>query len=85
MKWIAVEERLPDLIEGKDYSENVLVACRNELMVMQRCFIKNDDDDWVYYWCNCYGNINGDGKLDDEYNPTHWMSLPEIPKIKKHE
>lgn len=80
MKWVSVEERLPDLIEGKDHSENVLTVCNNELMVMQICFIKNDDDDWQYYWCNCYGNINGDGELDDEYNPAYWMPLPELPK-----
>ena len=80
MKWIPVEKRLPKLIEGKDYSENVLAVCNNELMVMQLCFLKNDDGNWEYYWCNCYGNIEGDGKLDDDYTPTHWMPLPELPK-----
>lgn len=46
-----------------------------------------DGEQWM--WGNCYGHIwhNGekwDGEIesDDDYRPTHWMSLPISPNEK---
>jgi len=36
----------------------------------------------LFFWANCYGDINGDGEVDDDYQPTHWMALPSIVKEK---
>lgn len=80
MQWVSVEERLPKLIEGKDYSENVLAICGGNLMVMAYCH-SNDEEIGGYYWANCYGDINGDPEWDDNYEPTHWMPLPASPAL----
>ena len=82
MEWISVKDKLPDLIEGKDYSETVLVSCNGELMVMTLSFLPDDNGRWSFFWANCYGDINGDGEVDDDYQPTHWMALPSIVKEK---
>lgn len=80
MDWIDVKERTPDLIEGKDYSENVLAVLNGRLAVMAYCYIKDDDGGWFYAWANCYGNIDGECEWDDNYNVTHWMPLPDPPQ-----
>lgn len=74
--WISVKERLPEIIDGKDYSENVLAVINNTLFIMCYCFI---DNGWV--WTNCYGNIEEEGIFDDDYYPTHWQPLPELPNV----
>lgn len=79
LKWISVKDRLPEVKEGEDNSENCLVACNGRLMVMAYCYIDCDEDSgWA--WCNCYGDINGDAEFDGEYFPTHWMPLPTLPE-----
>ena len=44
----------------------------------------DDCDGWL--WGNTYGAVwrsgakwDGDLETDDDYNPTHWMRLPEPP------
>ena len=76
--WISVEDKKPDIIDGEGYSENVLAVCDGRLMIMCYCYIEAGEDSG-YAWCNCYGDINGDGEFDDEYNVTHWMPLPSPP------
>jgi len=76
--WISVEEKLPDMIEGKTYSENVLVFCDGEVMVMAFGYM-DFDDDGGYGWSNCYGDINGDPEYDADYHPTHWQPIPKPP------
>lgn len=77
MNWISVNERLPELIEGEDYSANVLAVENGVLRVMAYCYLPGEDGGFI--WGNCYGDIDGDCEVDDEYEPTHWMPLPELP------
>jgi hypothetical protein len=83
MNWIETIKQLPEFIDGKDYSENVLVWNNNELEVMTYCRGYDDDNEWGYYWANAHGDINGDAEWDDNYAPTHWMPLPSAPEILK--
>ena len=77
--WVSVEDRLPENIEGKDYSENVFAWCNNQLMVMCLALVPDDNNKMCYAWCNCGGKIDGDGEFDDNYYPTHWKPLPPKP------
>lgn len=79
MNWIETTKELPKFIDGKDYSENVLVWNKNKLCVMNFCKVKHNDYELLYYWANAYGNIDGDAEYDDDYTPTHWMPLPVAP------
>ena len=82
LRWVKVEDGQPKLIEGKDYSDRVFVICDGKLMIMTYVWIDEGSEEGLfgYVWANCYGNINGEGDWDDDYKPTHWMKLPEIPK-----
>jgi len=75
MDWISVKKRLPELIEGKDYSENVFAWCNNQLMVMTLSYLPDDNGKWFFLWANCYGNIDGDSEVDDDYEVTHWAVI----------
>lgn len=77
--WIKVEDELPELIKGHDYSENVWVICDGILAIMCVFFIREDDG--YLGWANCYGKFNGDGEYDDQYNVTHWKKInpPQPP------
>jgi hypothetical protein len=79
MNWIETKKKLPELIDGKLYSENVLVWNNNKLEVMTFCLGRDDNNEYCYYWANSYGVIDGDAKWDDDYAPTHWMPLPVAP------
>jgi len=76
--WISCEDRKPNLIEGKDCSENVLAICNGRLSVMAYCYIHADENSG-YVWCTCNGDINGDAEFDDDYIVTHWQPLPPNP------
>ena len=81
-QWIPVTEALPDMIEGKEYSENVLAIESNHTspLVMSLAMMW---DDGKPYWCwgNNYGDIFGDSSADDEYEVTHWcpITIPPMP------
>ena len=78
--WISVKDRLPDLIEGENYSENVWTICDGERMVMCLCYNPSEDEnERGYFWANCNGEIDGDAEHDDNYYPTHWQSFPPLP------
>lgn len=83
MKWIDAKIQIPNLIEGQDYSENVLAIEENhtQVQVFCLCFVPNPEIDggWGYVWANCYQKINGDAEFDDNYNITHWMPIPKPP------
>lgn len=81
-QWIKTSEQLPTLIEGEDYSENVLAIVEGyaNIQVMCLLYIQEEDESSGYVWANCYGKIDGDAEMDDEYNVIAWMPLPEPPK-----
>lgn len=82
--WIDAKLKTPDIIDGEYYSHNVLAVCDNELKVMCYTWVDGEDEKgWPkngYVWANCYGDINGDGEWDEDYDVTHWMPLPSLPK-----
>jgi hypothetical protein len=69
MKWISVDDRLPDVDEflGANFRGNAFVA---------------------FCWKYKVHNPNGDfykytgGSVIHKNNITHWMPLPEPPKVK---
>lgn len=77
--WISVNDFVPELLEGKDYSANVLAIKDGALAVMAYCWINNDAESGCA-WADCYGDIHGDAEFDDDYKPTHWMNLPKPPQ-----
>lgn len=80
-EWVSVEERTPEVPEGKDNSENVFAICGSRLRIMAYCYIEmGEDSGWA--WCDCNGDIHGDPEFDGDYKVTHWMPLPELPKPK---
>lgn len=79
--WIDATKQTPDLIEGKDYSENVLAVINGHLGVACYCYIEGDDGGFV--WANCYNDLDGDAEFDDEYDVTWWMPKPTPPQTIK--
>ena len=73
MKWISVEDRLPetDIENGFDSSEDVLIygksAFFGEYMVTVGWI--NDKKEWQFIYPE-----------NDMQNITHWQPLPEPPK-----
>jgi hypothetical protein len=76
-EWTAVSDRLPDF--------DVPVFIWPQAGVFLR---SNDTEGWL--WANCYDTwwyddkknewAAWDAECDDDYEPTHWMPLPEPPK-----
>jgi Protein of unknown function (DUF551) len=79
-KWIDAVKQWPD-IKKDGCSDNVLAIEDGELKIMCLAELKDDDNNWCTAWCNCYGDINGEGEFDEQYNPTHWQPLPQLPSI----
>lgn len=70
-KWISVKDRLPD--KDGEY----LVCCECEIGDFTNRYIDLVQFD-VTYNCWYYTDNEYDHIL---YNVTHWMSLPELPKL----
>ena len=73
----------PDLIEGKDFSDNVLAEVEGytDPQVMCLCWIASENDgESGYAWANCYGKIDGECEFDDNYNVIRWTEIPTTPK-----
>jgi len=77
--WISVEDRLPEMITGKDYSENVIVWLNEERKIMNYALLPDDNNNLCYAWCMVYDGLDGDAEFDDNYYPTHWQPLPPKP------
>jgi hypothetical protein len=77
--WISVKDRLPELAHALDVSPNVIGVYNGKLGIF--C-IYSDGDGWA--WCRAnYGLqdlATADCEFDDDYEVTHWMPLPELPK-----
>ena len=74
--WRDAAKELPELIQGKSYSENVFakVKGRDEIEVMCIGLIQDGGVSHLK-WANCYGDIYGDGYYDDEYEVTEWKYI----------
>ena len=74
--WRDATKELPELIQGKDYSENVFAKVKgcDEIEVMCIGLIQ-DGGIGNLKWANCYGDIYGDGYYDDEYEVTEWKYI----------
>lgn len=83
--WTSTRTATPALIEGKDYSENVLAIVDGYDDVQVMCYVYTPDDDNkpTFFWANAYGNLHNEAELDDQYNVTHWQYLPK--KLNEHE
>lgn len=79
MEWISISDKLPEINKETNVSENVLVVEGGQLKVMCLAFEKDDENELYVVWCNCYGEIHGEGIFDDNYEPTHWMPFPQVP------
>jgi hypothetical protein len=75
--WRDATKELPELIQGKDYSEHVFakVKGREDIEVMCVGLIQDDNGICHRKWANCYGDIYGDGYYDDEYEVTEWKYI----------
>ncbi|MFA5243670.1 MAG: DUF551 domain-containing protein [Pedobacter sp.] len=78
-KWIKCSERLPEMIDGEDYSENVLAIVEGYTNIQVMCLMNISNESIV--WANCYGKIDGDAEFDDNYNVLMWMDLPKMPEL----
>ena len=92
MNFISTKSRLPSMIDDKDWSENVLAEVEGfkDVQVMCLYYMPDDEGDWHYVWGNCYGDIHGDGEVDDDYNVISWLPIPkpidphhELPSLSK--
>ena len=72
--WIDAEKQKPELIDGKDYSENVLGWDGLHILVVS---FSIDSDGW--HWANAYGDVWGDAEFDDDYDIKLWQPIL-IPK-----
>lgn len=79
MKWISVKDRLPELEEvvWAWTGEFPYIACRTDV---------GEEEGWLWAVSSgtVYmddGKITADCETDDDYQMTHWMPLPEPPKI----
>jgi hypothetical protein len=71
MKWISVEDRLPDM-------ETPVLGVLDGWV----CAAMRTDDGDSWYWAlHHMGPIDEPGSYEDidDYNITHWMPLPEPP------
>jgi hypothetical protein len=75
MNWINAAEKLPD------ENVNVLAVEDGKIKVMALCYIADDDNNMGWFWGQVYDSLDGDAYVDDEYNVTHWMPLPEPPSV----
>ena len=78
MKWICVKDKLPEELQ-------TVWAYNNETKFVALAFLTYYDG-WL--WAVSNGTIySEDGKiiieceLDDDYDFTHWMPLPELPSV----
>ena len=76
-EWKWISDSLPEIMPDKGYSENVLAIVDGYPEMMVMCYSEIIGDNVSYGWCNCYGDINGDGEYDADYKVIKWQYLPQ--------
>ncbi len=85
-EWISVNDRLPEYLEGKDYSENVLCIFigyqkKQCVSIFNRVIVELAEDGHQWAWARlsaCYGDLReAECEWDDDYEVTHWQPLPK--------
>lgn len=82
MNWIPIEQKLPEIDQIVWlYNANTYIP-----WIGGRAEDDSDDEHIFWYWGNTYGSFwhngvywSGDIEIDEDYQPTHWMPLPELP------
>ncbi len=81
-QWIDIKDRLPDYKKNPDgseadNSEKVFTKDKNGNLYIMELWYEQDAEGCL--WANCYGDIDGDAEIDDDYAEiiTHWMPLPK--------
>ncbi|WEE38370.1 MULTISPECIES: DUF551 domain-containing protein [unclassified Acinetobacter] len=76
MKWISVNEQLPEL------GVPVMAGSKSfGLGEFDWWFFERFADGDVWLWSRLNSSsLRGDFECDDDYHITHWMPLPEPPK-----
>jgi len=82
VEWISVKDRLPE------YNETVWACNEKDGYVNLACIVNPDNDGWLWAVTNGIiysedGKIVSECELDDDYDFTHWMPLPEIKQALK--
>lgn len=78
--WISTEDSLPAFIEGRDYSETVIGWDGSCLGIHRRYYIEGEGWLWARAGYVGLGCLSGtECEVDDDYNVTHWMPLPQPP------
>lgn len=76
--WTSTHIATPALLEGKDYSDNVLAIVEGYHEVQVMCYVRMPDDNDCYAWANAYGNIQAEyAAFDDDYKVLYWQYLPK--------
>lgn len=77
--WIDVNEALPILVNGKNYSENVWGWDGHSVLVVAT-FIDSDG----FFWAGCNnGSVFSDALFDDDYDIKCWQPI-FIPRPPEH-
>ncbi len=80
--WISTKDKLPPFPEGKDYSETVIGWDGRSLGIYRRYYINGEGWLWARASYVCFGCLSKiECEVDDDYNVTHWMPLPQPPEI----
>ena len=78
MEWISVKDKLPEELQ-------TVWACNNKTkFVALACLTYYDGWLWAISNGSIYsedGKIISECELDEDYDFTHWMSLPELPRV----
>ncbi len=82
-RWINAAFQKPQLMPKINVSPKVWAICRDEMLLMQYVFIDSDDEmARGYYWANCYGDMNRNPVVDDDYPVSYWQYIPCLAEFK---
>lgn len=68
----------PPLIEGQNYSENVLAEVEGYTDLQVMCYIYVEGEEGGFMWATCNKTLDGDAEFDDNYVVIKWQYIPKI-------